>query len=80
MRAGADVIGEYDGKVDGIKLNEGFDVGSVDGTLLVVGVGVGNIEGIKLVLGFDVGSLFIDGGREMISATQNNLFMNKEAL
>jgi hypothetical protein len=48
--------------------------------LLVVGVGVGNIEGIKLVLGFDVGSLFIDGGREMISATQNNLFTNKEAL
>ena len=66
MRAGADVIGEYDGEVDGIKLNEGFDVGSVDGTLLAVGFGVGNIEGISLVLGFDVGSmLFSDGGREM---------------
>ena len=79
MRAGADVIGEYDGKVDGIKLNEGFDVGSVDGTLLAVGFDVGNIEGIKVVLGFDVGSFCSDEGREMMSATQNNLIMNKEA-
>jgi hypothetical protein len=54
---GADVIGEYDGKVDGIKLNEGFDVGNVDGTLLAVGFDVGDIEGLTLVLGFDVGSL-----------------------
>lgn len=70
MRVGADVIGEYDGKVDEIKLSEGFDVGSVDGTLLVVGLDVGKIEGLTLVLGFDVGSLFSDGGREIISATK----------
>ena len=70
MRVGADVVGEYDGKVDGIKLSEGFDVGSDDGTLLVVGLDVGKIEGLTLVLGFDVGSLFSDGGREIISATK----------
>jgi len=76
VRAGADVIGEYDGKVDGIKLNEGFDVGNVDGTLLAVGFDVGDIEGLTLVLGFDVGSLCSDGGREIMSATHNSLFMN----
>ena len=79
MRAGADVIGEYDGEVDGIKLNEGFDVGSVDGTLLAVGFDVGNIEGISLVLGFDVGSMLLVE-EEKLYQQHNNLFMHNETL
>ena len=70
MRVGADVIGEYDIKVDGIKLNEGFDVGNVDGTLLAVGFDVGDIEGLTLVLGFDVGSLCRMEEEKLVSNTK----------